>query len=224
MHNHDSSPPSQSVLFAGLGSIGQRHLRNLRRLSPVARVIAYRVRGDPLPGDLRGEWLTARRSLDEALALGPTAAVIANPTSLHLPVATAAARPMLAQGGGVMVNVYSTYGLVGPDQWLYDSGDPAAPRTYKPVYYPVTKSAVLGLTRYLAAYWAGKNIRVNALTPAGVYVDHDAGFVERYSYRTPLGRMAERSEYCAAMLFLVSDASSYMTGANLVVDGGWTAW
>jgi len=138
--------------------------------------------------------------------------------------AQAVARPMLELGKGVIVNISSTYGLVGPDQRLYESNDPAAPKMYKPVVYSVTKSAVLGLTRYLATYWAGKNIRVNALTPGGVFNYHDPDFEKRYSYRTPLGRMAERSEYCAAMLFLVSDASSYMTGANLVVDGGWTAW
>lgn len=149
--------------------------------------------------------------------------IAVNLTGMFL-CAQAVAKPMLKQGKGVIVNICSTYGLVGPDQRLYERDDPNAPRMYKPVVYSVTKSAVLGLTRYLATYWAGKNIRVNALTPGGVFNNHDEEFVRRYSYRTPLGRMADKSEYCGALLFLVSDASSYMTGANLVVDGGWTAW
>lgn len=138
--------------------------------------------------------------------------------------AQAAGNIMVKQGSGVIVNICSTYGVVGPDQRLYERDDETVPRTYKPITYSVTKSAVLGFTRYLATYWSGKNIRVNALTLGGVFNEHDEEFVRRYSYRTPLGRMAEKSEYWGALLFVASDASSYMTGANLVVDGGWTAW
>jgi 2-deoxy-D-gluconate 3-dehydrogenase len=130
--------------------------------------------------------------------------------------------PMLEQGGGVIINLSSIYGLAGPDQRLYQS--PGQAPKYKPVYYSVTKAGILGLTRYLATYYAGRNIRVNALSPGGVYNGHDDAFVQAYSARAVLGRMAEVDEMNGALLFLASDASAYMTGSNLIVDGGWTAW
>ena len=134
----------------------------------------------------------------------------------------AAVHPMLDRGQGVIINVCSIYGLVGPDQSIYQREGNAA--QYKPAYYSVTKAGVLGLTKYLATYYAGKNIRVNALTPGGVFNKHNDEFVQAYSAKSVLGRMAEKDEMNGALLYLASDASSYMTGANLVVDGGWTAW
>lgn len=144
-----------------------------------------------------------------------------NLTGLFL-CAQAAVSPMLMQKHGVIINICSTYGLVGPDQRIYQK--PGQPPQFKPAFYSVTKAGVLGLTRYLATYYAGKNIRANALTPGGVYNNHDEIFSQSYSARTILGRMAEKDEMNGALLYLASDASSYMTGANLVVDGGWTAW
>jgi NAD(P)-dependent dehydrogenase (short-subunit alcohol dehydrogenase family) len=142
--------------------------------------------------------------------------------------AQAAGKQMLGQDrpGGVIVNIASTYGVVAPDQRLYEGVvSPYAETGFNtPVSYAVTKTAVLGLTRYLATYWGSKNIRVNALTPHGVFDNHDETFVRNFVFRSPMGRMARNDEYRGALLFLVSDASSYMTGANLIVDGGWTAW
>jgi NAD(P)-dependent dehydrogenase (short-subunit alcohol dehydrogenase family) len=154
-------------------------------------------------------------------------AVATNLTGMML-CAQAAGRQMLLQDppGGVVVNISSTYGVVAPDPKLYEGvKSPYADAGFNtPVSYAVTKTAVLGLTRYLATYWGPKNIRVNALTPHGVFDNHDDAFVRNFVYRSPLGRMARNDEYRGALLFLVSDASSYMTGANLIVDGGWTAW
>ncbi len=131
-------------------------------------------------------------------------------------------KQMVKQGFGNIINISSMYGMVGSDQRIYENME-----FNTPLSYGACKGAILNMTRYLASYWRGKNIRVNTLSPGGVYADDvytlSDEFIKNYSYRTIIGRMAKKWDYRGAILFLASDASEYMTGSNLVVDGGWTA-
>ena len=133
---------------------------------------------------------------------------------------------MNQKNGGIIVNISSVYGITAADQRIYNEVENIYSPENKlssPVSYAISKAGVVQLTKYLASYYREKNIRVNTLTPGGVFDNHDDVFREEYSYRTTLGRMADKNEYNGAILFLCSDASNYMSGANLIVDGGWTA-
>jgi len=138
----------------------------------------------------------------------------------------AAGKLMVTQRSGVILNVASDIGNISPDHRIYegvthpDTGKPFN----TPAAYATTKAGLINLTRYLATYWARQGIRVNCISPGGVEAGHDPQFVKNIIERIPLGRMARANEYQGAVLFLVSAASSYMTGANLIVDGGRTAW
>jgi NAD(P)-dependent dehydrogenase (short-subunit alcohol dehydrogenase family) len=141
-------------------------------------------------------------------------------------VTQAVGRVMVEQRSGVVLNIASDVGNISPDHRIYEGMvNPHTGTPFNtPISYATTKAGLINFTRYLATYWAPKGIRVNCLSPGGVFNDHDPRFVEVLASRIPLGRMARHDEYRGAVLFLVSDASSYMTGANLIVDGGRTAW
>lgn len=130
---------------------------------------------------------------------------------------------MAAAGAGAILNIASDLSVIAPDQRLYRrDGTPEAEQPVKPVTYSVVKTGMIGLTRYLASYWADHGVRANALSPAGVFNDHPQEFVERLTQLIPMGRMGRLAEYRAAVQFLCSSASSYMTGQNIVIDGGRT--
>ena len=132
---------------------------------------------------------------------------------------------MVRGKSGVIVNVASDLAVIAPDQRLYRvEGLPADQQPVKPVTYSVVKTALIGLTRYLATYWSSANIRVNAISPGGVFNGQSEVFLSRLKHLVPMERMANRDEYQGAILFLCSDASSYMTGTNLVIDGGRSCW
>ena len=130
---------------------------------------------------------------------------------------------MAKNNNGSIINISSIYGLVSPDQSIYDFRRKKGEDFFKPVAYSASKSGILNLTRYLSSYWTKNNIRVNSLTIAGVFNNQEDEFLDAYCKRIPIGRMANSEEYNGAVIFLASDASSYMTGSNLILDGGWTA-
>ncbi len=132
---------------------------------------------------------------------------------------------MARSGGGSIINIASIYGILSPDQRIYEYREKLTGKPfYKPITYSVAKSGVLNMTRYLATYWAQQKVRVNTLTLGGVFNNQDEQFLQGYNNKVPMGRMANADEYNGAIVFLSSDESSYMTGSNLVIDGGFSSW
>ena len=139
-------------------------------------------------------------------------------------VAQAVGKQMKKQGGGSIIQTSSIYGVVAPDQRIYEGSEYNGRAINTPAVYSASKAAVNGLTNYLSTYWATSKIRVNSLTPGGIASGQNDEFNKRYSSRVPLGRMGEASELVGALIYLASDASSYVTGQNIIVDGGLSAW
>ena len=139
-------------------------------------------------------------------------------------VAQSVGSHMKKQGGGSIIQVSSIYGVVAPDQRIYEGSEYNGRVINTPAVYSVSKAAVLGLTSYLSTYWADSKIRVNTLTPGGIASGQNSEFNQKYSNRVPLGRMGEASELTGALIYLASDASSYVTGQNIIVDGGLSTW
>lgn len=140
-------------------------------------------------------------------------------------MAQAVGKQMVAQGqGGSIIQTSSIYGLMGPDQRIYDGSHYLGRQINTPAVYSASKAGIIGLTKYLATYWADKGIRVNAIAPGGVESGQNDDFRHRYSARVPMGRMARAYEIVGLLLYLASDASSYVTGQTITVDGGLEAW
>jgi len=139
-------------------------------------------------------------------------------------VAQSVGNQMKVQGGGSIIQISSIYGVVAPDQRIYEGSEYNGRAINTPAVYSVSKAAVIGLTSYLSTYWADSKIRVNTLTPGGIASGQNGEFNKKYSNRVPLGRMGEAAELTGALIYLASDASSYVTGQNIIVDGGLSAW
>lgn len=131
---------------------------------------------------------------------------------------------MAKQGKGVILNIASDLSIIAPDQRIYKNDNSNTSQIVKPITYSVIKSGLVGMTKYLATYWNESNVRVNAISPGGIYENQESEFVKRLTNLIPLGRMASLDEYNSAIQFLCSDASSYMTGQNIVIDGGRSIW
>ena len=130
---------------------------------------------------------------------------------------------MAKNGEGVIINISSIYGNVSPDQNIYEYRRKKGDIFFKPIAYSVSKAGIINMSRYLATYWAKQGVRVNTLTIAGVYNNQDENFLEAYNKRIPIGKMANSEDYFGPLIFLSTEASSYMTGSNLIIDGGWTS-
>jgi NAD(P)-dependent dehydrogenase (short-subunit alcohol dehydrogenase family) len=139
-------------------------------------------------------------------------------------VAQAIGKQMKLQGGGSIIQTSSIYGILAPDQRIYEGSEYNGRPINSPAVYSASKAAVVGLTSYLSTYWADSGIRVNSLTPGGISSGQNKTFDDKYSNRVPLGRMGKASELTGALIYLASDASSYVTGQNLIVDGGLSTW
>jgi NAD(P)-dependent dehydrogenase (short-subunit alcohol dehydrogenase family) len=137
----------------------------------------------------------------------------------HFLICRAAAEQMKKQGGGTMINLASIYGVTAPDFSIYEGTPMTMPAAYASI-----KSGIIALTKYIATYYGKYNVRANTVSPGGIFDGQPASFVESYSRKTPLGRMGRPDEIIGAVMYLASDASSYVTGENIMVDGGWTAW
>ncbi|WP_320172589.1 SDR family oxidoreductase [Maridesulfovibrio sp.] len=164
-------------------------------------------------------------SLEEYDLADWQAVVDVNMTAIFLTVREIGSR-MARDGKGTIINISSIYGIAGPDQRIYEGSwyEDVGGAINTPLVYSATKGAVVSMTKYLATYWGDKGVRTNTVTPGGVSSGQNEEFMKNYGNRVPLGRMAESHEIVGAIMYLVSDASSYVNGTNLVVDGGWTAW
>jgi NAD(P)-dependent dehydrogenase (short-subunit alcohol dehydrogenase family) len=203
---------SQDSVVAALAEVLDRHDRIDALVNNAAR--------NPKVESGTGEW-----SRLEDFSLGEWNADIAVGLTGAFLCSKVFGTEMARRGGGAIVNVASDLAVIAPDQRLYrQEGVPDDKQPVKPVTYSVVKTGLIGLTRYLATYWADAGVRVNAISPGGVYTGQSDEFVARLTQLIPMGRMAQPDEYVGAIVFLCSDASAYMTGQNLIIDGGRTAW